>query len=96
MTATLLRDDGRITWNGTASNGQPRAETTRARSRVEGDSRLIAAARRYWMTRYRIPPEEIDEYCDLEQYPGTLEDELEQIAALPRLEELNRRIKWNV
>jgi len=96
MITTLLQGDGRIKWNGAAENGKPRPRSNRAKSRVEGNPRLIEAARRYWMTHYRIPPEEIDEYCNLEEYPGTLEDERELIAAIPRLDALNRQIKWNV
>jgi len=64
--------------------------------RLEADPNLIVAARRYWMMKTGMSAEEIEEHCNLDEYPGTLEDELEEIAALKVVEELNRRIKWNV
>lgn len=64
--------------------------------RLEANPTLIQGARRLWMTRSGLPKEEIDEYCNLEKYPGTLEDELEQITALTEIEKLNTKIKWNV
>ena len=79
-----------------ARNAKSGSRGKHTKPRVEADPNLVMAARRYWMTKSGIPPEEIDEHCNLSEYPGTLDEELEQIAALKVVEELNRRIKWNV
>ncbi len=47
------------------------------------------------MTKMGLSADEIEEHCNLEEYPGTLEDELKEIAALAEITELNRRMTWN-
>ena len=53
----------------------------------------IVRMRRKWMHRYGISADEIEEFCNLDDYPGTLEGEKEELEAVKQIEEMNRKRK---
>ncbi len=54
----------------------------------------IIQARRHRLTMMGMGSEEIEEMCNLDRYPGTLEDEQQQLAAYNQAEAISRN-KWH-
>jgi hypothetical protein len=95
MTAILERSGSAHAGKSASSSAAPSSQKAIG-PRVEANPQFIVAARRFWMSKIGLPSDEIDELCDFELYPGTLEDELAQIAALQDIAELNQKIAWNL
>lgn len=57
---------------------------------LEPRESLVVAVRRTWMSQMGLDEDEIQEHCDLTQYPATLEEELSQLQALVRVRQLNQ------
>lgn len=53
------------------------------------EKEAIIALRRIWLRDYGPSQEEIDEMCDIDECPGTLEEEVENIYAIQRLRDFD-------
>jgi hypothetical protein len=62
---------------------------------LNADPSLILAVRRSRLLAMGLDTDEVEEFCDIEKYPGTLDDERKQHAAYQEAEEISRRLKWH-
>jgi hypothetical protein len=62
---------------------------------LDTDASSILAVRRSRLLGMGLDPDEVEEFCDIEKYPGTLDDERKQHVSYQEAEEISRRLKWH-